>query len=113
MIANTNIMKYNILQKKSYIFNVREHIKAFMAGMFIAFGCAAMGIVKSDTTLSPAISSNLSGMIFSIGLFAIVSCGSRLFTGNCLIWINVLKGDVDFRQFLFMLLHDYDLRNRP
>lgn len=102
-----NLIKYETLKNKIIFFNVENHIKAFMAGIFIAFGCIAMGVVKLDHNLSPAISSVLSGMIFSIGLFAIVVCGSRLFTGNCLVWINVLNKEVSIKQFTLMLLHDW------
>lgn len=59
-------------------------LDSILAGYFIGFGCLALVMVKSDTTLSTSVSGILSGGLFSIGLFAIIVMGVDLFTGNCL-----------------------------
>lgn len=69
-------------------------LDSILAGSFIGFGCLALVMVKSDTTLSTSVSGILSGALFSIGLFAIVVMGVDLFTGNCLSHITLFYNKV-------------------
>ena len=66
--------------------------KSMLAGAFIAIGCMMMLLVKSDSTLSPAVSSILSGLCFSAGLFSVFVCESELFTGDCLMVFGLIEG---------------------
>ena len=64
---------------------------AMLAGVFIGFGAMFMLIVKADSTLSFAASQLLSGLVFSVGLFLVVTAGAELFTGNSLMAAGLLK----------------------
>lgn len=78
--------------------------RGYLAGAFIAIGCMMMLMVKSDPTLSPAVSSVLSGLCFSIGLFAVMTCSGELFTGDCLMVVGFYEGDCTLREMLTVLL---------
>jgi formate/nitrite transporter len=64
---------------------------AIMAGIFIGFGGMFMLLIKSDASLSPAVSAILSGLVFCTGLFLVIVAGAELFTGNCLMIIGRLS----------------------
>jgi formate/nitrite transporter len=63
-----------------------------LAGAFIGFGGMMLLLVKADQSLSFAPSSLLGGIGFSIGLFAVVTAGAELFTGNNLMTIGMMSG---------------------
>lgn len=79
--------------------------KSILAGMYIALGCMMMLLVRSDTSLSPAVSSILSGLCFSIGLFAVMTCNGELFTGDCLMILGALDQKYGPRTLICTLLH--------
>jgi len=56
-----------------------------LAGVFIGIGSMFFTIVKSDASLSYAISGLLGGIAFSLGLFIVIVAGAELFTGNNLL----------------------------
>ena len=56
-----------------------------LAGVFIGIGSMFYIIVKSDASLSFAISGLLGGIAFSLGLFIVIIAGAELFTGNNLL----------------------------
>jgi len=56
-----------------------------LAGAFIGLGALYFVIIKSDASLSFAISQLLSGLAFSLGLILVIVAGAELFTGNNLL----------------------------
>ena len=78
--------------------------KSMLAGAFIAIGCMMMLLVKSDSTLSPAVSSILSGLCFSAGLFSVFACESELFTGDCLMIFGVIEEKYTVGRMILTLL---------
>ncbi len=62
-----------------------------MAGMFIAFG-AATSSTAAHSIENVGASRALAGVIFPVGLMLIVFLGGELFTGNCLIILNIFSG---------------------
>ncbi len=56
-----------------------------LAGAYIGFGAMCYTIIKSDNSLSFAISQLLSGLFFSLGLILVSISGAELFTGNNLL----------------------------
>ena len=56
-----------------------------LAGAFIGLGGLFFVIVKSDASLSFAVSQLLGGFVFCLGLFLVVFAGAELFTGNNLL----------------------------
>jgi formate/nitrite transporter len=56
-----------------------------LAGAFIGLGGLFFVIVKSDASLSFAVSQLLGGFVFCLGLILVVIAGAELFTGNNLL----------------------------
>ena len=56
-----------------------------LAGAFIGLGSLFFTLVKSDASLSFAISQLLGGLVFCLGLILVVVAGAELFTGNNLL----------------------------
>jgi formate transporter len=56
-----------------------------LAGAFISLGGLFFVIVKSDVSLSFAVSQLLGGFVFCLGLILVVIAGAELFTGNNLL----------------------------
>ena len=56
-----------------------------LAGAFIGLGGLFFVIVKSDSSLSFAVSQLLGGLVFCLGLLLVVVAGAELFTGNNLL----------------------------
>ncbi len=56
-----------------------------LAGVFIGIGSMFYVIVKSDASLSYAVSAVMGGIAFSLGLFIVIIAGAELFTGNNLL----------------------------
>ena len=59
-----------------------------LAGAFIGLGGLFFVIVKSDASLSFAVSQLLGGFVFCLGLILVVIAGAELFTGNNLPWLG-------------------------
>jgi len=73
---------------------IKMLLLGIMAGIFIAL--AGVGSVLGNALLSKVCGA----AIFPAGLAMVLICGSELFTGNCLIIIPVLTGDVKILQML-------------
>lgn len=82
---------------------IQQACKAFMAGVYISLGALFMLVVKCDSTLSPAISAILSGLVFSIGLIFVIMCDGELFTGNCLMFIGLLRKQITNKELSGLL----------
>lgn len=70
------------LKAKPYVIMIRS----ILAGIYISIGCIFMTFVRTYTGLPPMISSLVSGLSFSIGLFLVCRANGELFTGNCLLF---------------------------
>lgn len=77
--------------------------KGVLAGLYIGVGCMMMLLVRADSTLSPAISSILSGICFSIGLFAVFTCEGELFTGDCLMIFGLIDRKYGLKRCICVL----------
>lgn len=64
-----------------------------MAGIFIALG-AATSNTAAHGIANVGVARTLTGVIFPLGLMMIVFAGGELFTGNCLIFMDVLAKKV-------------------
>ena len=65
-----------------------------LAGAFIGLGGLFFVIVKSDATLSFAVSQLLGGLVFCLGLILVVIAGAELFTGNTLMVMALVCASV-------------------
>jgi len=71
-------------------------ILGILAGAFIGFGSELATMVSFDMSkfLGVGFAKFIFGSVFSVGLILVVIAGAELFTGNSLIFISVLNGDV-------------------
>lgn len=67
---------------------------AMLAGAFIAFGSAFYLMAMTGTDLAHGPSRVLGGMVFSLGLILVIIGGAELFTGNALIVMAWVDGQV-------------------
>jgi len=70
-----------------------------LAGAFIGLGAMFFTLVKSDPTLSFAVSAVLGGLVFSMGLLLVVA-GAELFTGNNLLAMAWADGKISTLEVL-------------
>jgi formate transporter len=71
-----------------------------LAGAFIGLGGLFFVIVKSDASLSFAISQLLGGFVFCLGLILVVIAGAELFTGNNLLAMAWADGQITTHEVL-------------
>jgi formate transporter len=71
-----------------------------LAGAFIGLGGLLFVIVKSDASLSFAVSQLLGGFVFCLGLILVVIAGAELFTGNNLLAMAWADGQISSREVL-------------
>ncbi|EMR13362.1 formate efflux transporter [Methylophaga lonarensis MPL] len=74
---------------------------SLLAGAFIAFGAALFTVVTFDAGgLAAGVLRLLGGLAFCLGLILVVVAGAELFTGNNLIVMAYVDGQVTLRQLL-------------
>ena len=71
----------------------------FFAGMFIALGAVSANTVSATIT-NASVAKVAGAMIFPVGLAMVLIAGSELFTGNSLISVSVINGDVKLSAML-------------
>ena len=77
-------------------------IKAFMSGMFIAFGALGSQVINSATGTS-----YMGAFIFPVGLILVICTGSELFTGDCLMAMAVADKKISLMDMIRTLLFVY------
>lgn len=77
-------------------------ILGVLAGVFIGFGSELATMVSFDLSefLGVGFTKFIFGSVFSVGLILVVLAGAELFTGNNLIFMSVLTGDVKVSKML-------------
>ena len=77
-------------------------ILGFLAGAFIAFGglVAILASFESAKFVGTGLSKIIGGAVFSVGLMMVVIGGAELFTGNNLIVLSTLSGEVKWGKLI-------------
>lgn len=73
---------------------------AMLAGAFIALGAIFYTFVVHDSTLSTGLTQLLGGLVFCLGLVLVIIAGAELFTGNNLIVMAYVSGDIKLSELL-------------
>lgn len=68
--------------------------QAFLAGIYIGLGGLFFCIILADATLGFAMQRLLGGIVFALGLGLVAIAGAELFTGNCLLVMAWLQGQI-------------------
>lgn len=74
-----------------------------LAGVYIGFGAAFATLVSSDVAahLGAGMGKLFTGAVFSVGLMLVVIAGAELFTGNNLMLMAALDGQVPFTKVVW------------
>jgi formate/nitrite transporter len=77
-------------------------ILGLLAGAFIAFGGVLETVIITNTSeiFGLGITRFLAGSVFSVGLILVIVAGAELFTGNNLIIVGLLTGEVGLSEML-------------
>ncbi len=86
-------------EKKTSLSTGKLLLLGIFAGVFIALAGAGSTVV-SATISNPSIGKLLNAIIFPAGLAMVILAGSELFTGNSLIIVSVLNGNVSVKAML-------------
>lgn len=73
---------------------------AMLAGAFIALGAIFYTFVVHDSSLSLGLTQLLGGLAFCLGLVLVIVAGAELFTGNNLIVMAYVSGDISAGRLL-------------
>jgi formate/nitrite transporter len=73
---------------------------AMLAGAFIALGAIFYTFVVHDSSLSLGLTQLLGGLAFCLGLILVIVAGAELFTGNNLIVMAWVSGNISMGQLL-------------
>lgn len=80
----------------------RTILLSLLAGFYIAFGAQLATVVTQDAAVhvGSGIARLLGGSVFSIGLMLVVICGAELFTGNSLLTVSLLHGEITVMKLM-------------
>lgn len=80
----------------------RTLLLSLLAGFYIAFGAQLATVVTQDAAIhvGQGIARFLGGSVFSIGLMLVVVCGAELFTGNSLLTVSLLHGEITVTKMI-------------
>lgn len=81
----------------------RTMLLSFLAGVFIALAAVGSNIIAHNFE-DVGLAKYLAGLIFPTGLILVVVAGAELFTGNNLISVSCLSGQVKWRVYVKNLL---------
>ncbi len=82
--------------------NTSLMIKAFLSGMFIAFGGLGSQVINSATGTS-----HMGAFVFPVGLILVICTGSELFTGDCLMAMAVADKKISLVSMIRTLVFVY------
>ena len=92
----------------------RQLLLGILAGAFIAFASQGSNMAAFNLLAKPetfGLGKTLAGAIFGTGLMLVILAGGELFTGNTLISMGVLEGDISLskmlRNWLFVYLGNF------
>lgn len=81
-------------------------VKAFLAGVMIAFGAAGSSVAAHSLT-NVGMIRLVSGVVFPVGLMMVIFTGAELFTGDCLIAMGVAARKTKVSEMLRVLVLVY------
>jgi formate/nitrite transporter len=80
----------------------RTLLLSLLAGFYIAFGAQLATVISQDAAqfCGQGIARLLTGSVFSVGLMLVVVCGAEMFTGNSLLAVAALHGEISWKKLL-------------
>ena len=85
---------------KARLDTVTMFVLAMLAGAFIALGAMFYTFVVHNSTLSLGLTQLIGGLVFCLGLVLVIIAGAELFTGNNLIVMAYVSGDIKLSQLV-------------
>jgi formate/nitrite transporter FocA (FNT family) len=92
-VAERGVAKANATIRTTFVLGV-------LAGAFIGLGAVLSTVVATGSTLGYGPTKVLSGLAFSLGLILVVIAGAELFTGNNLITMSWVSGQISLSRLL-------------
>lgn len=85
-------------KNKAALPSLKMLLLGILAGMFIGFGCHIfITATASETTV---ITKLIGSALFPAGLMMVIFCGAELFTGNNLMTLALMKGEITLKDML-------------
>ncbi len=85
---------------KSKTSSAKNFVLALLAGAFIAMGAMFFLLITSDKDLPFAVSKVMGSVAFVTGLYLVITAGSELFTGDCVMVTSALAKKITVPQML-------------
>lgn len=99
---------------KTSLSTAKMLILGILSGIFIAFGAEGSNLAACHLLASPDsffLGKTIAGAVFGAGLMMVVLAGAELFTGNSLIFMGVLDGEVKasamLKNWLFVYIGNF------
>lgn len=99
---------------KTSLSTVKMLILGILSGIFIALGAEGSNLAACHLLASPDsffLGKTIAGVVFGAGLMMVVLAGAELFTGNSLIFMGVLDGEVKasamLKNWLFVYIGNF------
>ena len=85
-------------KNKAALSPLKMILLGILAGMFIGFGCHIF--VLATVSEVTAVTKLIGAALFPVGLMMVIFCGAELFTGNNLMTLALMNGDITVTQML-------------
>lgn len=92
-VRQSGVLKANLPAMKLFVL-------AILAGAFIALGALFYTLVVADSAFGAGPTRMLGGIAFSLGLVLVVIAGAELFTGNALMVVAWVDGEITLKGLL-------------
>ena len=85
-------------KNKAALSPLKMVLLGMLAGMYIGFGCHVFVLATAAETT--VLTKLIGAALFPAGLMMVIFCGAELFTGNNLMTLAVMSGDISLKDML-------------
>ena len=85
-------------KNKAALSPLKMVLLGMLAGIYIGFGCHVFVLATAAETT--ALTKLIGAALFPAGLMMVIFCGAELFTGNNLMTLAVMSGDISLKDML-------------
>ena len=85
-------------KNKAALSPLKMVLLGMLAGMYIGFGCHVFVLATAAETT--VLTKLIGAALFPVGLMMVIFCGAELFTGNNLMTLAVMSGDISLKDML-------------
>ena len=85
-------------KNKAALSPLKMVLLGMLAGIYIGFGCHVFVLATAAETT--VLTKLIGAALFPVGLMMVIFCGAELFTGNNLMTLAVMSGDISLKDML-------------